>query len=239
MTATGYAAIRSRADALLRKALDGGVHVAPSTAAALTLTTLFENVTPTPTGALKPLPATYHDLGYLTDKGAKFARKVTTASIKSWGLINPTRVDVTEDDESVQFACQESNVHTMALFYGVKEATISTTPHKGGAVEIDKPTVANRLTWRVAVFGADGEGTEEIDIVRFLPKAVVTTHTDQIFTNSGTTPILYGVTLQALVTDTLGYSAATFIGGPGWKSSLVSAGFTAGLTVARKSTATK
>lgn len=220
---SGYSAISTKKDALLRKALTGGVHVAASTVTAPTLSTLFDAVT----GDISPLPVGFHDLGYLGTDGAKFARSVKTSDVMSWGSAQPTRTDITTDDVTVAFTPQESNLHTIAMFYGVDESTISTTPAANGAIVIDKPVLPQETYRRVLVIGADEDASGETIIARFLPRAKVTAYADQVFQNQAN-PIEYGMTVTGYLDDTLGFAECVFFGGAGWLAGLVAAGFTAG-----------
>lgn len=223
MTISSYADISTKKTQLLRKALTGGVHVAPLSSAAPTLASLFDATT----GHLCALPAGFNDLGYLDTAGAKFARSVKTSDIMSWGSNDPTRTDITEDTVTCVFVPQETNLHTIALFYGVDESTIATTPTVNGAFEIQRPQLPDSTYRRVIAIGADEDSDGETIIARFLPKAKVTSYADQSLAN-GADPVTYGVTVQAFKDDTLGFSEAVFFGGPGWLAKLVSAGFTAG-----------
>lgn len=223
MTTTKYADIAVQQDALLRKALTGGIHVADVGATAPTLATTFNSVT----GALCGIPAGFADIGYLDATGAKFARTVKTSEITSWQSTNPTRVDVTSDEVTCVFVPQETNLQTIAMFYGVEASTILTTPTANGAMVIEKPLIPDEIYRRVMVFGVDEDNSGETIIVRFLPNAKITAYADQSFAN-GADPIEYGVTVTAFVDDALGYSEAVFFGGAGWLAKLTAMGFTAG-----------
>lgn len=223
MTTTKYADIELQQDALLRKALNGGIHVADVGATAPTLATTFNSVT----GALCGIPAGFADIGYLDATGAKFARTVKTAEITSWQTTNPTRVDVTSDEVTCTFVPQETNLQTVAMFYGIEASTITTTPTANGAFTIQKPLIPDEIYRRVMVFGVDEDNDGETIIIRFLPRAKITSYTDQTFANDAN-PIEYGVTVTAFVDETLGFSEEVFFGGAGWLAKLTAMGFTAG-----------
>lgn len=221
-TGIKYAGIRHKQDGLLRKSLDGGVSLAPYSATALTVATLFAT-----DGNLLALPTGYNDLGFLTADGVKFTRTVKTSEVASWGSVNPTRVDITSDEVSCQFVCQETNIHTIALAAGVLESTITTTPSATGAIEIDKPALPAGLYYRLAVFGIDSDSGGETAIVRFMPRAKITDYADSTFAD-GDDPLTRGFTFTAFFDDTLGYSEAAFFGGAAWLANLTAAGFTLG-----------
>lgn len=220
---SSYSDISSKQDALLRKALNGGVHVAAYSTSAPTLATLFDSTT----GDIKTLPAGFADLGWLTTDGAKVSRSVKTSDIMSWGSLAPTRTDITQDEVTCAFTPQETNLQTIALFYGVEPSTISTTPAANGAIEIARPAIPDDVYRRVLVIGADEDSDGESIIARFLPRAKVTSYSDQVFA-SGDAPIEYGVTVTGYLDDTLGFSECAFFGGAGWLAKLTAAGFTAG-----------
>lgn len=223
MTAVKYAGVQAKKDALLRKPLNGGVHLAPFSATAPTLTTLFD----TTSGDLNALPTGFYDLGYLTTDGAKFARSIKTSEAQSWGANSPTREDITSDEVTVEFTCQETNLHTVALWNGVDPSVISTTPTTNGAVSIPKPAIPAKALYRALVIGVDEDSDGETVIARFCPKVTVTAYADQSFQN-GDTPLEYGFTITAVYDDTLAYSECAFFGGAGWLAKLTTMGFTLG-----------
>lgn len=218
----GYTPIAGQNTANIRKAVNGGVHIALASADALDRATLFDVTT----GALQALPTGYSALGLLTTDGAKIAKGVTTSEIASWQSAVSTRVDITKTTVTVTFECQETNLQTLALFLGVDPATISTTPDASGSIEMAEGIDSNY--YRVAIFGVDLTNGEETVVCRFLPRARVTDYHDQTFAN-GDSPITYGFTLTAFLDDTLGYSSDLFVGGEGWKAALTDTGFTAGV----------
>lgn len=226
MTVYSYSQVRTKKDALIRKSLDGGVHMAPMSATAPTLATAFDATT----GGLKVLPTGFYDLGYLTADGVKVSRSITSTKINSWQSLASTRVDITADDETIKFVCQQTSIHTIAMFYNALESSIATTPHINGAIEIDKPKTPLQVYYRCIVIGVDGSGATEIDIVRFFPRVTVASLTDQGFSN-GSDALDYGFELETTMTDVLGFSAATYFGGQGWLAGLAAAGFTAGSTL--------
>lgn len=222
VTEVKYAGIKHKQDALIRKSLDGGLHLAPYACSALTLATLFAT-----DGGLGALPTGYNDVGYLTSDGAKFSRSVKTSEVTSWGSVNPTRVDITSDEVTCAVTMQETNIHSIALVSGVAEASISTTVSANGAIEIDKPALPAGLYYRAVVFGVDSDSDGETVIARFMPRAKITDYADQTFSD-GDDPLTYGVTFTAFFDDVLGYSEAAFFGGAGWLAKLTAMGFTAG-----------
>lgn len=223
MTDVTYASIKHHQDALLRKSLDGGVHIGPSSTVAPTNATLFD---PT-TGSLLALPTGFADMGYIDAAGATFSRKVTATDISGWQSVTPLRTDITQDEVTLKFSCLETNAQTIALMASVQASAITTTPGVGGSIEIDKPAIPQVNYHRVIAFGVDQAGAGDIIYARFLPRALVTDYDDMVLAN-GSDPIAYGFTMTAYLDDTLGYSEAVFYGGTGWLALLTAAGFTAG-----------
>lgn len=222
-----YDALKKKQRDLIRKALDGSVFIAPSTAAAITNLTTYTAATTTAPEKIEltALPAGYNDLGWLTTDGAAFAREVATSEVTSWGSVTPTRSDVTADTSTLSVTAQETNIRSIGLGTGVDMSGV--TPAAGsGEVSLPKPLRASPKEYRALVLSVDLNEAGEIYIARFLPKAKVNGFSDQSF-GGGDEPITWGVTLTGQEDAALGYSERWIFGGPGWKAELVDMGFPA------------
>lgn len=213
-----YAALQTKKSELIRKGLEGGVCLAPISAAAITATTLFA---PT-TGELQALPTGYKELGWLSTDGAQFSRSVDSSDLNSWGASEPTRSDVTADTTTLQVTAQETNALTLGLFIGVDPTEIE--PAANGAVEIRKAATPTASHWRVLSIAMDRGDGGEIYLARFLPRAKVTDFADQSY-NNGDDGITYGVTFTGFRDATFGTSESYLFGGPGWLALLDDMGF--------------
>jgi hypothetical protein len=201
---------------LIRKALEGSVFAAPITATAITALT-------DTTSELLALPTGYVDLGFMSDDGAQFSSDIDSSDVTSWGSVEPTRRDITQDVTTLQGFFQETNKMTVALYTGVDEASL--TPNAtSGELTIDKPDRPATRHYRILTIGVDLADAGEIYYARFLPRASVTDKDDQAF-QSGDDPLGWPVTITAYKDAVLGTSERYFFGGPGWKALLADMGF--------------
>jgi hypothetical protein len=217
MAGSSYAALSSKKNQLIRKALNGSVFIADVDATAITA------LTDSADKKLAALPAGYTDLGWLTDDGAQFSRDTDTSDVTSWGSTEPTRSDVTKDQTTLQVACQETKLVTIGLYLGVDTSTI-TADSTSGEVAVAKPSTPVARHYRVLSIAVDETDDGEIYIARFLPNAKVTAFDDQN-QNSGDDPIMWSVTFSSFMDSTLGFAEKTFFGGPGWSALLTDMGF--------------
>ncbi len=205
----GYAAIENKKNELIRKGLSGSVFIAPVTAPAIDVTTLFD----TSTGAIQALPAGYQDLGWTADTGAAFARKVTSTDILGWGTNDPVRSDITADVTTLAVDAYETKLLTIGLYMGVDPTTI--TPGANGVVAVPAPSSPVARFYRVLAVAQDEGDGGEIIVARFLPRAQVSGYTAQSYAN-GKDPIMSGVTFTAYQDSALGFANEQIYGGPGW-----------------------
>jgi hypothetical protein len=223
-SAPGYSGVRARNDALIRKALQGSVFIAPSTADVLTQALLFS---PT-TGQLCVLPEGYTDLGWMDDAGFKIDRSIKTSDVKPFGATSPVRTDVTDDETTVAITCLETTLTTLGLFPGFEPSAVTPTADAGGSIFLPKPVLPPTLYYRVLVVAVDEDPVNgEFILGRFFPKAAVTDIDTQTLTD-GDAPISYGVTLTSYVDDTAGYAEAFVMGGAGWLADITAEGATVG-----------
>lgn len=215
---TAFAALQDLHADLIRKAKDGSVFVAASTATAIDESTLFTS----PAGEIDTLPAGYSDLGYLTDAGAAFSRSISETSVTSWQAVSPTRSDRTSDVTTLTVVCQETKAATIGLYTGVAvpEATLN------GVVRIDTPATPIDTYHRVLVVSEDtSNAAGSIYICRFLPRAKVTDVAQQSHDKGD--EIQWGVTFTGFVDSGVGTAESYIFGGPGWKALITEMGMTA------------
>lgn len=218
MTTTTFDALQVRKNELIRKALEGSVFIAPETADLPTALTSGAG------GDLVTLPTGYVDVGWVDDKqGATWSRKPTTADVTSWGSVEPTRTDITKDDRTVKFTAQETKAITLELAEGVDMSTVVPDPTTG-EVAFASPTRPETTYYRVFGLFVDGDGSDSIYIGRLLPRAVVTSIGDSVWSNTADA-LTYPLEMAARVDSVAGFSVKHFFGGPGWQTILSELGF--------------
>lgn len=222
---TGFAGLNNDKNELIRKAVTGGVFVAPYTAAAITQATLFDAITG---DLINPLPAGYKGLGRLTDAGVKLARAQKTSDITGWGTLDPVRSDITSDTSTIVIEPQESNQQTLALYTGVALSSIVPDP-VNGSIQIDQPDIPFLSYMRVLVLAVDETTYGEYVMAKFFPYALATARADQIFANLAAATT-YGVTIQAYLDSILGTAVSHFEGGAAALAFQVDSGFDRGVT---------
>ena len=220
-----YDTLKKKQTELIRKALDGSVFLAKSSAEAPVTLTEATGVAPNQVIALKALPTGYEDLGLLTKDGASFGRDVSSSTVGSWGQVTPTRTDVTSDITTLTCTAQETKLLTIGLVTGADLS--AAVPDTGtGEIRVAKPQRPKQRTYRALSIAVDQTDDGELYIARFLPKARPTTFAEQPF-NDGDEAIPWGVTLTGEYDSDLGYSESWFFGGPGWLALLEDMGFPA------------
>jgi hypothetical protein len=201
---------------LIRKTLEGSVFAAPITATAITALT-------DTTSELLALPTGYVDLGFMSDDGAQFSSEIDSSDVTSWGSVEPTRRDITQDVTTLQGFFQETNKMSIALYTNV-DADSLTPDATSGELVVDKPDRPANRHYRILTIGVDLADAGEIYVARFLPRASVTDKDDQGY-QGGDDPLGWPVTLTAYKDAALGTSERYFFGGPGWKALLDDMGF--------------
>lgn len=215
---SGYASLENKKNELVRKGLQGSVFIAPVTADAVDVTTLFD----TGTGQLAMLPIGYADLGWTSDTGAVFARKSTSTDVLAWGTNDPIRSDITADVTTLAVSAFETKLLTLSLYSGVDSSSI--TPAANGTVVVPSPASPVAKFYRVLVVAVDEGDAGEIVLARFLPRAQVSGYDNQSFANTKD-PVVWGVTFTAYQDSTLGYAQAQLYGGAGWLGLIDDMGF--------------
>jgi hypothetical protein len=217
MAGTSYDDMQQRNAALVMKALQGSVFIAPFSAAAIATLTESDKM-------LTALPAGYEDVGWTSDDGAQFSRSVDTSDITAWGSVEPVRSDVTSDVTTLQIACLETRRVTIGLYTGADMNTVTPDPSTG-EVGIEKPARPGFQYYRALALAVDLTDDGELYVARYLPRARVTDYDDQSFQSSDDSPITYPVTMTGYEDPVLGYSEKYFYGGPGWSARLAAMGF--------------
>ena len=219
MAGVTYDELQQRNAALIMKALQGSVFIAPYSATALTTLTDTDKL-------LKTLPDGYEDAGWTSSDGAQFSRNVDTSDITGWGSVEPLRSDVTSDVTTLQMELLETKSATIGLYTGA-DMTAVTPDATTGEVGIEKPDRPSFQYYRALAVAVDLTDDGEYYIARYLPRARVTDFDDQSFQSSDDSPITWAVTMTGYLDPTLGYSEKYFFGGPGWASRLAAMGFDA------------
>ena len=203
-----YSTIRDKKTELIRKARDGSVFIAPTSATAIT------TITSGAGAVLAALPTGYVDLGWISTDGASYARETNVSEVTSFGSVEPTRSDTTSDIITLSITAQETRLETLALYTGADSSAI-TANATTGEVAIAKPARPGFRHYRIFGLFVDDGDDGEIYIARFMPRARVTEIGEQAFTD-GDDPISYPVTFTGIEDSALGYSHKWFFGGPGW-----------------------
>jgi hypothetical protein len=217
MAGVSYDTLQNRQQSLIRKMLEGSVFIAPITANAITTLTDTDKF-------LKTLPTGYEDLGWLSDNGANFERKVDAPEIKSWGAVEPTRTDIISDVTTLKLECQETKRATIGLYSGA-DLTGTTADPSTGEVDIAKPARPGIQYHRCLTVGVDLTDNGELYVGRFMPRCRVTNYDNIDMQSTGDKPLTFGVTLTAYIDSTLGYSERWLFGGAGWAAIVSQMGF--------------
>mgnify|MGYP006208388529 CR=1 FL=1 len=213
-----FAALATKQNELIRKALDASMFVAPFSADAIVDLTGSDST-------LAALPTGYVDGGLMTDEGIRFGREVESSDITSMGRVEPTRSDVESDVGTMQVDFQELNVTTIGLYTGADMSTITPDPVTG-EIQIPKPARPTVRYYRLLALAVDEIEEGEIYVAKFFPRARITSWAEQAW-QKGDTAIQWGMTFQAYVDEALGYSEMPIFGGPGWQAQLAAMGFDA------------
>ncbi len=207
-----YSALDDKKQELIRKAKDGSVFCGPITAPLITTLT-------TGSGAdLTTLDELYVDLGYTTTDGVTYGRTTDLSEVRSFGSVEPTRTDVTNDTITMACTGQETKLETIGLYTGADYTTIQAAATTG-EVQVAKPDRPSFRYYRILGLFVDDGDAGEIYFARYMPRARVTELGEQQFTD-GDEAIGYPLTFTGYKDSTAGYSHKWFWGGPGWKALL-------------------
>jgi hypothetical protein len=168
-------------------------------------------------GALATIPAGYVPVGYTTDDGVTFTSDLSMADVTSSQSVEPTRSDVESDVLSAQFAPQETNAATVALFEGLPLSGTGALPAMGTAWQWDRAASPANPFRRLLFIGLDyGDDGGEIYVVKFFPRARLTSKDDEQWARS--TETQRPVTFNAYRDSAVGTSCRNWVDGPGWRS---------------------
>lgn len=207
MTGTTFGALVVQNNGNIRKALKGGVLIAPMSAALPT--SLTTGATPT----LNTLTG-FNSLGFFDDSGAVRSEKLTMQDVPAWGKTVPVRTDTVSDVTSVKVVALESNLWTLAAFF--RQPSSALVPNvTSGELVITKLISSTVNYQRVLVLTQDGAAGSEFWIGQLLPNAAVTAIGNMSF-NSAKNTITYDMTFTAYEDPTAGFDEQMFYGGPGW-----------------------
>jgi hypothetical protein len=220
-TATTFGALVTQNNANVRKALKGGVLVAPMSQALPSSLTIDSPTTPG-TPVLQTLTG-FTSLGFFDDSGAVFDENINSSDIAAWGELAPVRRDITSDVTALKVTGLETNKTTLATYFGV-DATTLVPDATTAELQIPKNASPVALYYRVLVLSQDGAAGSEYWIARMLPRASLTNIGSMTFASKDT-PIAYDMEFTAYKDATAGYSVMTYLAGPGWKTNKTGAGF--------------
>lgn len=214
MTGVAYSGVAVRHSENVRKALQGSVFIAPSTATSITSLTGTDSLIAT-------LPTGFTDLGYTTKEGASADRAIDASETTSWGATDPVRRDITSDTSTIHVVCQETKATTIGLYLGVDASTVVPVA-ASGETQVTKPLRPLNKYYRMLVLGVDQNTSGEIYLGAYYPNVSVTSMGAQAFQDGE--ELKYDLTFTAYPDSTLGYSLRMIYGGLGWKALVTAAG---------------
>lgn len=215
MTATTLTALKAAETALLLKPLDAVVFFAPwYTAAPASFTDS--------SAALQALPTAFQSVGYIDKKsGIAFARTVTANPIDSYGELEPTRDDITDDVTTMEFEPQETSLATLQITTNTNLSSVLANG-ASGEVFFPQPIAPQIIYYSCIVIGKDGPPTAPIYLIKYLPKVAVTKYAGENWVPTDVKS--QKLTFTAFKDDTAGYAVAHGFGGLGWKNILTQTG---------------
>lgn len=218
-----FADVDTRNDKLARKALRGGVWIAPEGTALPSSLTIDSTGSPgTPT--LNAFGASFKGLGWIDSSGAVIASAVTSSDTTGWGGTEPLRRDIISDVTTFQVVALETNKTTMATFWGVDPATL-TADATTGEVSVVKPTTPQALYYAAIILGVDGPASKEIYNAYFCPRVSLTNKGNQVFATADGDNLKWDMTFTAYTDSAAGYAVDFRSGGAGWKPLITDMGF--------------
>lgn len=213
-----YSALRDKKQELIRKARTGSVFTGPMSAP------LIAALTSGASSDLAALNAAYDDLGHMTTAGATYDRKTDTSEVKSFGSVEPTRMDITSDVITLKVIAQETKKQTIELTTGADLSALTVNATTGEFI-VDKPALPQAKYNRIlGLFVDTDDQGREIYFGRFMPRARMTEIGAQQY-NDGGDPIAYEMTFTGFEDSSAGFSHRWLWGGPGWKALLTTMGF--------------
>lgn len=168
------------------------------------------------------IPSGYMSVGLLSKSSAvTLARDTGSSEVESWGVGEPTRIDLTTDSATMKFTMQESKRIAFELYNGVDLSQV--TSDADNNIIIDKPSRPQKLDWRIFALSKDGDGENAIYFLKWLPNCSITAIEDQ--TLSEEDALTYTVTASGLTDPVVKTAVREVWGGPGLDPTAM--GFTA------------
>lgn len=209
--------VRSLKQNLIRKPLAGAVLLAPIETA---IPTAFTS------GATSELTALtgFTSVGHISRENAPtFTPETELAEVESWGLLEAARTDIISRNTTISWTGQETHKLNLELYHNVDLSAV-TGDATTGELGFADPTSPS-ITYHRAIFvSVDGAGTDQIFIIKVVPKFTVTEVAEQTWNQDSV--LEYAITGRAMVDEDLGYAVKTVFAGPGWKKIVTDAGFT-------------
>src|SRR5690242_3624035 len=117
MAETTFAALVTKTEANIRKALAGGVLWAPSSASLPSSLTIDSAGSPG-TPVLQTLTG-FNSLGCFSEDGVTFGEDISDSTITPWGSLDPARRDIITDVTTCHMIALETNKQSLAMYYDV------------------------------------------------------------------------------------------------------------------------
>lgn len=175
---------------------------------------------------LAELPAGWEDLGWVTSDGVTYGRSTEVSDVTSFGSVQPTRSDVTQDTITMGVVAQETKMLTLSLYTGSDTGALTATAGTG-EFSIAKPDIPGFRYYRVlGVFVDRDDAGREIIMARYMPRARITEWGEQVLSD-GDDPITYSMTFTGYEDSVVGYSHRWIFAGAGWNALLTNMGITA------------
>lgn len=172
---------------------------------------------------LDVLPDGWQDLGWITSDGVTYGRTTEVSDVTSFGSVQPTRSDVTQDTITMSVVAQETSLLTLGLYTGADTGALTATAGTG-EFSISKPDIPGFRYYRIlGMFIDRDDDGREIVMARYMPRARITEWGEQQL-NDGDDPITYSMTFTGYEDSTVGYSHRWIFAGAGWKSLLTNMG---------------
>jgi hypothetical protein len=168
---------------------------------------------------LVDLPDGWTDIGWITSDGVTYGRTTDVSDVTSFGSVQPTRSDVTNDTITMSVVAQETSMLTLGLYTGADTAAL-TADATSGEFSISKPDIPGFRYYRVlGIFVDRDDAGREIYMARYMPRARITEWGEQQL-NDGDDPVTYNMTFTGYEDSVTGYSHRWIFAGPGWQSLL-------------------
>lgn len=210
----------------------GGVYAATNVPAMTATSSLTGGTTPavavtTPTPGtgvdLAVLPDGWEDLGWVSSDGVTYGRATDVSEVTSFGSVQPTRSDITNDTLTMAVVAQETKLLTLGLYTGADTSAL-TASITSGEFSISKPDIPGFRYYRVLGLFVDRDDSgREIFLARYMPRARITEWGEQQMSD-GDDPVSYSMTFTGYEDSVVGYAHRWIFAGAGWNALLTSMG---------------